>query len=97
MILSILTKEIAVYYNGQTEDIMERIAFPAKKRNKKFAEGFQRFYDVGGVTKRNYQYRDVFTSDNPFKRDRDSLSNDWNNVGTDLRNSINKFSEQLNG
>ena len=76
---------------------MERTAVSGKQKKNNYAEGFQRFYDFGGVTRHDFQIYDVFCSSSSFARDRDSLLSDWRNVGSDLQNAIIKFREQING
>ena len=76
---------------------MIKIAISDKSKKNSYLEGFTKCFDISGTNKHEYQLYDVFNSNNSFSRDRESLLSDWKKVGSDLRNSITKFSEQVNG
>lgn len=57
-----------------------------------FWKGFLSIFNLGCDANIQNKLDDILeSSKNGFEKDRDNIRGDWNNVGSDLRNAINKL------
>ena len=72
------------------------LTYAVHKSGNNYMKGFYRFFDVSGSTSHRYQFPEVFSNRNPLEIDRERLAGDWNAVGVDIQNSIQRLSRRIN-
>ena len=72
------------------------VTYAVRNSRNNYLKGFYRFFDVSGSTSHRYQFPEVFSNRNPLEIDRERLAGDWNAVGVDIQNSIQRLSRRIN-